>query len=348
MIVFRLDHAQTFYGSGGLCGLLSQEQTDGSLLWWNGTTFVPAASLTTAQAFTAGGPAILTGSLQSDESVLFTFTPQVPFGYAYTLWAYMTNPPVRGSYVQAAAVADIQAFASWDNVAPPAGMNPGPWDCLPYVTNVTYTSVNAGGNVTFTLSRVIRSPIKRIEKGPSYGVYKQALTTWKIDPFIWSMWAPTGIWPKMRDQLTVNGLTWTVHRDVDAPTNLAGVGGLWRLPSTVLEIDSSLNATVQYIQATCTGSSATGARTVTDTNVGSPVAAAVQPFNADLGVMFGTKDFEDHYLIYLSADPSGTGTTAINAGDLFQDGNGVKYEIIEALNRNLLDELPTFHCVKKL
>ena len=240
---------------------------------------------------------------------------------------------------------------------PPATL-PGPWGVLPffvspnspsgYLTRDGFTQVNP--MVIYT------SPRKRVEGGPSYGIYRKWLTTFKIDPTQWLENGPSNggkTFPGMGDKITyTDGTVWTVFKDVDSPSNLLGISGLWRLPCVYLEIytgfSDNVQSTIQYLQSSCSGSSATGSRTMTFTAVGSPVNGVVQPFNAELGVMFGTKDFEDHYLIYLSSDPSGTGTTVINAGDLFQDQNGVKYEIIESLNRNLLDELPTFHCVKKL
>ena len=293
---------------------------------------------------------------------------------------------------------------------------------LPAISNVSYTSVSEAGNTTFTLPTVIVSPRKRIEGGPSYGAYKRRFTTFKIDPFVWSVaqgllvtggpapgiyiyiggstwtwirtdglygftsdgrnWlivnittsievdaSSTGILgtylngsvvtatagvtpftPKLRDQLIdENGDTWTVHKDVDDPTNFGGgITGLWRLPCVLLEIDPALADTVQYYATTCAGSSDTGSRTVTQTATGSVVAAAIQPFNADLGEQFGVKNFSDHYMIYLVTDPSGTGVTVIEAGDLFVSSESITYENLSVESRNSLDELSTFHCVKKL
>ena len=152
--------------------------------------------------------------------------------------------------------------------------------------------------------------------------------------------------PRLRDTLVDgDGNTWTVCQDVDDP---AYVAGLYRLVCDRLVIDSTLQATLQYQQASCAGASDEGSRTVTWTNTGSPIAGAIQPFTADLGEMFGTVDFEDHFLIYLQTDPSGTGVTAMQPGDRFQDAGGVQYEIQAVLERNSLDELPVFQCVKKL
>ncbi len=215
---------------------------------------------------------------------------------------------------------------------------------FPSVAGVLYTSVRSGGNVTFTLPVVYTSPRSRNEAQPSYGVYKRWVTTFKIDPTVWTLAAGSGVYPKMRDTLVVDGITWTVRRDVDSPAPR----GLWRLSCNYLQIDATLQATLQYVTATCTGSSATGSRTVTNTDVGDPIAAAVQPFNAMLGDMFGTKDFEDRYMIYALTDPSGTGPSVINAGDMFRDSNGVLYEIEEVVDRLRLDDLNAYRCVKKL
>ena len=57
---------------------------------------------------------------------------------------------------------------------------------LPGVTNIAYTSVNEAGDITFALSSLITTPRSRLEAQPSYGAYKRALTTFKIDPSVWA------------------------------------------------------------------------------------------------------------------------------------------------------------------
>lgn len=69
---------------------------------------------------------------------------------------------------------------------------------------------------------------------------------------------------------------------------------------------------------------------------------------ASLGDQFGTKNFGDNFVMYLQSDPSGTGYTIIQAGDLFVDQDSVKYEIQEVHDRDRIDALPAFICVKKL
>ena len=109
-----------------------------------------------------------------------------------------------------------------------------------------------------------------------------------------------------------------------------------------------LGHTVQYSQASCAGSDTDGSRTVTFTNTGDPVAAAIQPMTAALGDQFGTKNFGDSFMIYMVDDPSGTGPTVIDAGDLFIDENGIKYEIVEVSDRMRLEFVSAFRCTKKL
>ena len=114
------------------------------------------------------------------------------------------------------------------------------------------------------------------------------------------------------------------------------------------EISVPLEDTVQYKQASCSGSSTTGARTITFTPIGDPVPAAIQPMTAALGEQFGTKNFEDYFVIYLAVDPSGTGYTIMKAGDLFVDQNAITYEITKVYERDRLDFLAAFEVVKKL
>ena len=216
---------------------------------------------------------------------------------------------------------------------------------LPAVTNISYTSVNNAGNQDITLPIVYITPRSRMEAQPSRGVYLKWLTTFKVDKPTWTAAAPSNTYPKPRDTLVVDGLTWTVYRDVDSPASLMP---LWRLGCIRLEIKPELKTTAQYSQASCTSSSSTGTRTITYTNIGSPINAAIQPMTADLGDAFGTKDFEDAYVAYLETDPSAFGASVIGAGDLLIDPNGVKYEIIATMDRNVLDALPVFHLVKKL
>lgn len=321
--------------------------------------------------------------------------------------------------------------------------SPGFWGSLPNITNIVYTSVNNAGNMDYTIPFVITSPRKRVEGQPSYGIYRQWKTTFKIDPNVWlsavanpgsflqtlasatgstpdyvlalagtwtlagthsgknywtnapaftywdsgssswyqrdtlgssSPWVTSSdginwsggsatfttpdintinpypistVYPKLRDTLVIDSNTWTVFKDVDAPSDMLP-RGLWRLCCIRLEIVVPLEDTVQYQQSSCSGSSAAGSRTISFTNIGSPVPSAIQPMTAELGIQFGTKNFGDKFIIYLQSDPSGTGYTIMQAGDLFEDRDNILYEIEGVYDRNRLDALPAFVCEKKL
>ncbi len=57
---------------------------------------------------------------------------------------------------------------------------------FPFVSNITYTSVQDTGNQSFVLPLVYTSPRHRVEAEPSFGVYKQWKTTFKLDPVLWA------------------------------------------------------------------------------------------------------------------------------------------------------------------
>ena len=113
------------------------------------------------------------------------------------------------------------------------------------------------------------------------------------------------------------------------------------------QISLDLYDTLDYMQVNPEAPSSTGARTVTHVSRGS-YPGAIQPMTAQLGDLFGTKNFEDRFVIYLNADLSVTLQTGIYAGDLLVDQNGVEYEIEQAIERYRLDFLPAYVCRKKL
>ncbi len=107
---------------------------------------------------------------------------------------------------------------------------------LPQVTAVTYVSSDTAGNVTLTVPTLAASPRKVQEAHVTWGVFKRFLTTFKIDPRVWLTLTGNAYYPKLRDTLTVAGITWTVHKAVDIPAN----GSPFMLECTYLEIESSL------------------------------------------------------------------------------------------------------------
>ena len=174
------------------------------------------------------------------------------------------------------------------------------------------------------------------EKLPSHGQYLAYNVTWRLPANNVTVPIVPGF--KIVD---AGSKTYVVLR-VDSPSTYLAP---WRCLCLSLGV---LGHTVQYSQVSCAGSDTDGSRTVTYTNIGTPVAAAIEPMTAELADMFGTKGFEDLFMVYMASDPSGTGPSVIGAGDLFTDETGVKYEIIESSERLRLDFVSAYRCVKKL
>ena len=229
---------------------------------------------------------------------------------------------------------------------------------LPQVTNVVYMSVRKAGNVTITIPWVVTSPQKIVERSPSYGIYKKWTTTFKIDPAAWLAaitayntahpLAPLAMfWPKSRDYLTVNGLIWQVCIAED----IVHQGSPYRLESDRLVFQLQLDDQVQFVQATCTGSSSAGARTVTDVVSSTILQCAIEPRTQTIEDKFGTKTDPEYFDIYLTPDEAyipDDSPSLLQAGSLLQDQNSVLYEILETEKRERLDGLLHVLAVKKL
>jgi hypothetical protein len=123
-------------------------------------------------------------------------------------------------------------------------------------------------------------------------------------------------------------------------------GSCYRLSCKRLVLED-LGHLVQYIQCSATSGS-TAARTVTDTAVGDPMPCAIQPKQQAQSDMFGAKTMPELFTIWLYQDPGGDGPDQIKSGDMFQDENGVYYEILQCRDRKRIDALSAFDVIKKL
>lgn len=168
----------------------------------------------------------------------------------------------------------------------------------------------------------------RPERAPSYGKYLERKTDWllpypnvavEIEPR-WVLQDQYGV------QFTVLSVTgkdpWHSH---------------WRCTCNSLEFDGLIDDTVTYWQVSAISSDTTERRVI-DTQVGGAITCAIEPERDKLGEMYGTKDFESYYRIYLNIDPSGISPSIIKAGDLLKDQNAVVYEIDEVLKRERIDQ----------
>lgn len=119
---------------------------------------------------------------------------------------------------------------------------------LPNAASVAYVSIRPNStNVALTLSWVATTPVVSEEAHVTWGVFRRFKTTVKIDPTVWSAAAtaagiPTA-YPKLRDTITVNNITWTVHTDVDQIDN----GLPYMLKCTYLDVQNDLCDTINII-----------------------------------------------------------------------------------------------------
>ena len=203
----------------------------------------------------------------------------------------------------------------------------------------TVTLKDGLGNAVGTVPDAKRLGGVDAEKSPSHVKYLEWQSSWRLpQPNVTGQIAPG--WT-ITD---IDGLVWTVL-EVAYPRNQ---NQAWQCFANRLLFSVPMKDTIQYIQASVEGASGTGARTVTDTPIGSPVAAAIESESNLMGEQFGTINMSETYLIYLDSDPSGTGPSVIKPGDLLKDQNNTIYEIESVATRNRLDLKPTVRAVKKL
>ena len=145
------------------------------------------------------------------------------------------------------------------------------------------------------------------------------------------------LYPKPRDTLIVDGNTWTVFKDVDSPTNLRGLLGLWRLPCVRLEIDVNLCDTVNFLPPV----DSTDAYSSPLTAQGTPVSYAcrIQTERAAVEEYQGIQFKRTWYWVYMEEAfdedvPIGALLTA-TAGEF----SGTTFRVLAYENRDRIDEL---------
>jgi len=232
----------------------------------------------------------------------------------------------------------------------------GLWRYLPQLANITYVSERKSGDITLTLSAVVTTPRAILERSPSHGVYRQWVTTVKIDADVWlaavavynaAHSTSLVLYPKARDRVTLHGKTWQVSIDTSQPHQ----GNPYRLACNILEFQLDLDDQVRFVQASCGGSSDTGARTVTHTTSTTTIQCAIVPSKQAVDTLFGALTSPESFDIYLTPDSTyipEDGPSLLKAGAMLIDQNSVSYEIVTVEQRERLDQLLHVTAVKKL
>lgn len=214
------------------------------------------------------------------------------------------------------------------------------WINFPQKYNVNYSSA---GESNYILSNVVGTPIKVIEKAPSFGKYKQWVTTWKVPASIWNTSVPAGVLPKSKDTILIDGILWQVCMVVDRPDLM----DLWRLECDYFEFTLELKDTINFLNATET-TSATGERHINNTIIAT-MDGAIEPIEQHIREGFGALIDPERYNIWLDNDVSEANNPSIvKVGALIQDQNGTIYDVLEVNDREQLDKKTHCICEKKL
>jgi hypothetical protein len=207
---------------------------------------------------------------------------------------------------------------------------------LPQITNVSYTSVNNAGNQNFTLSWVVTTPSLVKERQISFGVYKFAETTFKIDPAVWTAASPISV-PKPRDLLTdANGDIWRVSREFTPTRN----GVPWKLVCSRLIIESTLCDTISIKKPVDSRDNylspltAQGNPSSPETNIPCRIQLASQSTEDFQGIQFQ----RSYYKIYVATlnDNLSIGTVVLATSGEY---NGQVFRVVSNDNIEQLEEL---------
>ena len=216
------------------------------------------------------------------------------------------------------------------------------WENLPQIADVPYTWVrtNGGPPGNITLSSVITSPIRVREKQVSFGVYKWAETTFKIDPGVWDAYFegdPNGVYPKIRDSITdAAGNVWTV-RSVAPPDDSQSP---WRLGCLRLIVEATLCDTISIekpidtTDAYLSPLTAQGAPSGPETDIPCRIQFEREEVEDFQGVQF----FRGYYSIYVQNldDNLAIGTVVTARAGAY---NGTTFRVISNDNIEQIEEL---------
>ena len=214
---------------------------------------------------------------------------------------------------------------------------------LPYWSHVTtayFTSVNNSGNLTYTIQSVHYYSVNRQEREASFGRYEMLETAVDL-PLIYTDLLPQP--PKTGDILSINGVSYYIKHTSQRL--------IWYLKCHLIlpQLEASRTMTMQFMQASCAGSSSNMERIVAFTATGSAIQANIQPLDQELADLFHVKATPETYAIHLNADLSGNnGPGTVKAGSYLKDSNNYIYEILKVKDRERLDELVCCLCKRKL
>jgi hypothetical protein len=214
----------------------------------------------------------------------------------------------------------------------------GFWQALPQLSDADYISTITAGNVAIILSSVATSPTTIHEKQVSFGVYKWAQTSFKIDPYVWSttVFGTSATDPKPRDTIIdADANTWTV-RAVDPPQN----GSPWRLDCLRLIVEATLCDTISIKKPVDTTDSylspltSQGSPTTPETDI----PCRIQFDREEMEKYQGMQFMRSWYKIYVqNLDDNlqiGTVVTATSG-----EYNGVTFRVISNENIEQIEEL---------
>ena len=186
-----------------------------------------------------------------------------------------------------------------------------------------------------------RTPVKREEAGPSYGIYRRWFTTFLIDAASW-LESFNGPRPGVGDTFTdtlFDGITWTVHRDVDDP----GINGLYRVACVNLAIDAGVSPVDTITIKPPVDSTDAYSSPITTSAAGTSYTARIQ-FQTSIQEDFqGVQYQRPLYRVFvagLNADLSIGTLIVATAGEYI----GTTFRVTQTENVDNFDELLTLTC----
>ena len=125
------------------------------------------------------------------------------------------------------------------------------------------------------------------------------------------------LYPKSRDQLTVDGITWTVYKTVDQ----SHLNNLYRLEAAYIELVTELADQVDWKPVVNLIDDIFVDRTASNPTVKGHYYCRIQPITAEIADRLGKREMHNHFIISMNEQPN------ISFGDIFVDQNGIIYKV---------------------